>query len=93
MFYQIDKNDFLHIFSISNDNFEDLRGVLDKEPPSVVEYHLSMLELSDESVESFSLSIKDIFSYGIYNIVIDYEDNLYLEINRDYSTSDTASFW
>ena len=93
MFYQIDTNEFLHIFGLQSIDTNNLRTTLDNEPPSVVEYHLSMLELGDEPIDTFNLSIKDIFSYGIYNVVVDHEDKLYLEVNRDYSTSDTASFW
>ena len=93
MFYQINTDEFLHIFGISSIDTNDLRTTLDKEPPSVVEYHLSMFQLGDDPIDTFDLSIKDIFSYGIYNIVVDHENNLYLEVNRDYSTSDTASFW
>jgi len=93
MFYQVDKSSFLHTFRLNENDFCNLREFLDKEPPSVVEYHLSILELLDKSVEVFELSIKDILSFGIYNLIIDYEENIYLEINRDYNTSDTASFW
>jgi hypothetical protein len=91
MFTPIDKERFFHIFNINSTGY--IKDTLENEPPSVVEYHLSLLESSNEPIEGYSLHIKDLFSFGIYNVLIDHEDNIYLEVNRDYSVSDTASFW
>ncbi len=62
--------------------------------PSMVEYYLSDLSEYSEDIYLNKKDIENTLSLGDYNLYIDYNDNIYLELdNNQTSVYETASFW
>ena len=62
--------------------------------PSMVEYYLSDLSEYSEDIYLNKKDIENTLSLGDYNLYIDYNDNIYLELdNNQISVYETASFW
>ena len=88
----LDKISLYNTFGV--DNFNSIEEAINKMAPSMVEYYLS--DLSEYS-EDIYLNKKDIeisLCIGDYNLYIDYNDNIYLEVDSNqYLNNETASFW
>ena len=91
MFVNIDKNIILNIFGV--DTFYGLEKVLDNMSPSLVEYHLSIFLDSDNSSYFDKKNIETTFNIGDYNLHIDYNDNVFIELNKTEENSQTLTFW
>ena len=91
MFVNIDKNIILNIFGV--DTFYGLEKVLDNMSPSLVEYHLSNFLDSDNSSYFDKKDIETTFNVGVYNLHIDYNKNLFIEVNEAQKDEQTLSFW
>lgn len=91
MFVNIDKNIILNIFGV--DTFYGLEKVLDSMSPSLVEYHLSNFLGSDNSSYFDKKNIETTFNIGDYNLHIDYNDNIFIELNKTEENSQTLTFW
>ncbi|MCT7530981.1 hypothetical protein [Aliarcobacter cryaerophilus] len=91
MFVNIDKNIILNIFGV--DTFYGLEKVLDNMSPSLVEYHLSNFLDSDSSSYFDKKNIETTFNIGDYNLHIDYNDNIFIELNKTEENSQTLTFW
>ncbi len=63
--------------------------------PSMVEYYLKDLcEDNDDNIYLNKRDIEHTLEIGEYSLYIDYSDNIYLELENDFSNSqETASFW
>lgn len=76
------------------DNFNSIEGAIDTMAPSMVEYYLSDLSQYSEDVYLNKRDVEKSFSIGDYNLYIDYNDNIYLELdNIEKTTHETATFW
>ena len=77
----LDKISLYNTFGV--DNFNSIEEAINKMAPSMVEYYLS--DLSEYS-EDIYLNKKDIeisLCIGDYNLYIDYNDNIYLEVDSN----------
>ena len=76
------------------DNFNSIEGAIDNMAPSMVEYHLTGLSQYSDDIYLNKRDIERSVSIGDYNLYIDYNDNIYLELdNNDINSHETASFW
>ncbi len=91
MFISVDKNIILNLFGV--DTFYGLESVLDTMSPSLVEYHLSNFLDSDNSSYFDKKNIETTFNIGDYNLHIDYNKNLFIEVNEAQKDEQTLSFW
>lgn len=86
----VNKDSLYNVFGVKT--FSLLEGAIDTMAPSLVEYYLSSLcEYADESYFN-KKDVEESVSIGEYNLYIDYDQNIYLEVN---STNDnyTQGFW
>ena len=60
--------------------------------PSLVEYHLSNFLDSDNSSYFDKKILKLLFNIGDYNLHIDYNDNIFIELNKTEENSQTLTF-
>lgn len=76
------------------DCFESLDLSINSMAPSMVEYYLSDLASSNDNVYLNKRNIQNSITVGEYSIYIDYDEEIYLEIedskNDDF---ETASLW
>ncbi|WP_121626173.1 hypothetical protein [Poseidonibacter antarcticus] len=76
------------------DNFNSIEEAINTMAPSMVEYYLSDLSEYSEDIYLNKKDIENTLSLGDYNLYIDYNDNIYLELdNNQTSVYETASFW
>ena len=76
------------------DNFNSIEGAINSMAPSMVDYYLSDLSEYSEDIYLNKKDIENTLSLGDYNLYIDYNDNIYLELdNNQISVYETASFW
>jgi len=76
------------------DNFNSIEEAINTMAPSMVEYYLSDLSEYSEDIYLNKKDIENTLSLGDYNLYIDYNDNIYLELdNNQISVYETASFW
>ena len=86
----INKDSLYNIFGVKT--FRLLEGAIDTMAPSLAEYYLSSLcEYSDESYFN-KKDVEESVSIGEYNLYIDYNENIYLEVNSDKDDY-TQGFW
>ena len=90
MITQVNKDSLYNIFGVGN--FDHLESAIDNMAPSLVEYYLS--SLCDNSDEAYfnRRDIEECVSIGDYNLYLDYNKNIYLELNSIIDDS-TQSFW
>ena len=91
MITQLNKNLLFSTFDV--EDFEMLENAIGSMAPSMVEYYLSDLGSCNDE---FYLNKKEVQSYinvGEYNIYIDYSENIYLEVNTNKETYETATLW
>ena len=91
MFIAVDKNSILNLFGV--DTFSGLESALELMSPSLVEYHLSNFLDSDNSSYFDKKNIETTFNIGDYNLHIDYNDNIFIELNKTEENSQTLTFW
>ncbi|APW65693.1 hypothetical protein LPB137_07440 [Poseidonibacter parvus] len=76
------------------DNFNSIEGAINNMAPSMVEYYLSDLSQDAEDIYLNKREIENSLFIGDYSLYIDYNDNIYLELdNIENSSYETASFW
>ncbi|WP_122893034.1 hypothetical protein [Arcobacter peruensis] len=76
------------------DNFNSIEGAINNMAPSMVEYYLSDLSQGAEDIYLNKREIENSLFIGDYSLYIDYNDNIYLELdNIENSSYETASFW
>jgi hypothetical protein len=87
--FKINKDEIKTIFKINT--FKALEEELDNMAPSMVLYHLESLISSAELVSFNRANTRAQINGLDYNIFIDYENDIYIEIFRD--EEETASFF
>ena len=91
MITQLNKS--LLFSTVDVQDFQMLENAINAMAPSMVEYYLS--DLGSFNEESY-LNKKEIQTYiniGEYNLYIDYNENIYLEIHHAQESYETASLW
>ncbi|MBU3014823.1 hypothetical protein KO488_08640 [Poseidonibacter lekithochrous] len=88
----LDKTSLYNTFGVND--FGSIELAIDNMAPSMVEYYLSDLSEYSEDAYLNKSNIENSLCIGDYNLYIDYNDNIYLELdNNQNSTYETASFW
>jgi hypothetical protein len=76
------------------DNFDSLDEIINSMAPSMVEYYLSDLSNGVEDIYLNKKNIQSTIDIGEYAIYLDYDDEIYLEIEeKDEADLETASLW
>jgi len=86
----VEKNSLFSIFNV--DTFSKLREAIELISPSMVEYYINNLSSNIENIYLNKTNIQDSFSFLDYIFYFDYEENIYLQINNNY-TEQTESLW
>ncbi|MFA7083670.1 MAG: hypothetical protein WC141_03935 [Arcobacteraceae bacterium] len=74
-------------------DFQMLETAISNMAPSMVEYYLSDLGSNSEEFYLNKKEVQDSINIGEYNIYIDYSENIYLEINTNKESYETAPLW
>ena len=91
MFIAVDKNSILNLFKV--DTFSELESVLELMSPSLVEYHL-MSFLNGGNTSYFDKKdVETSLYFGEYSLYIDYNKNIFIELNKTEENSQTLTFW
>lgn len=85
----VDKESLYNSFRVSS--FSDLVSTIDTMAPSLVEYYLSDLCQYCDNVYFNKRNINNSISIGDYVLYKDYEDDIYIEINK--TEEETQSLW
>ncbi len=86
---QISKNILFNTFRVGD--FTSLEEVINSMPPSIVEYYLDNLDQIEDNSYLNKRYIEHSLYFGNYSLYLDYNDNIYLEI--DIKDEETDSFW
>lgn len=74
-------------------DFNSLDNAINNMAPSMVEYYLSDLSNGVENIYLNKKNIQHSLNVGDFSIYLDYEDEIYLEINDEKEDSETSSLW
>lgn len=95
MITQLNKETLYSTFGV--EDFNSLSTATNEMAPSMVEYYLSDLgSMSNNDSEYIGLNkrnIENYISFGDFNIYIDYDENIYLEIESTPEEYETSSLW
>lgn len=86
----LNKNSLYSTFGV--DNFDALEVIVQSMAPSMVEYYLSDMCQADEDYLN-KRNIQQTLNFGEYSLYLDYEDNIYLEIDISVNEEETLSLW
>ncbi len=77
------------------DNFSSLEQIINSMAPSMVEYYLSDLSNNNNDAYLNKRNIQDTINIGEYFLYLDYDDEVFLEINDAISNKEfeTNSLW
>lgn len=77
------------------DSFSSLDNMVNSMAPSMVEYYLSDLSNGNDDAYLNKRNIQDTINIGEYSLYLDYDDEVYLEIDDAISNDDyeTGSLW
>ena len=92
MIFLIDKDMLYTTFSIND--FNKIEGATNSMAPSMVEYYLNdLINYAQDTYLNKSQVQCSVF-IGDYSLYIDYNDNIYLELdNEALNASEASSFW
>lgn len=90
MITQLNNESLYNSFGV--ENFTNLEGAIDNMAPSLVEYYLSDLCQYNDEVYFNKREIENSICIGSYNLYIDYNNNIYLEIDN-INDEETQSLW
>ena len=91
MILLLDKTSLYLTFGV--DDFQSLDDAINNMAPSMVEYYLSDLSNGIEDIYLNKRNIQNSLNIGDYSIYLDYEDEIYLEINDEKDDSYEKSLW
>ncbi|WP_198304484.1 hypothetical protein [Arcobacter vandammei] len=92
MVISLDKEYVYNLFG-AND-FCSLESIIDNIAPSLLDYHISDFCNNFEEILFFNKKdVENSFSYGNYNLFMDYNQNLFLEVDSTKVDDSTSSFW
>lgn len=89
----LNRNSLYSTFGV--DCFESLDSVINNMAPSMVEYYLSDLSDGNDDVYLNRRNIQHSINIGDYSIYLDYDDEVYLEIEEQNTSDDfeTGTLW
>lgn len=95
MITQLNKDTLYSTFGVND--FNSLSTATNEMAPSMVEYYLSDLSSVSNTDSEYSglnkRNIENSLSFGDFNIYIDYDENIYLEIESTPEEYETGSLW
>lgn len=93
MMLLLNKNSLYSTFGVQD--FDSLESAVGSMAPSMVEYYLSDLSNGNDDSYLNRRNIQKSLDIGEYSLYIDYDDEIYLEIDTAVSSDDfeTASLW
>ena len=91
MILLLDKTSLYLTFGV--DDFQSLDDAINNMAPSMVEYYLSDLSNGIEDIYLNKRNIQNSLNIGDYSIYLDYEDEIYLEINDEKDDTYEKSLW
>ncbi|BAK73402.1 MAG: hypothetical protein AB7S49_04200 [Arcobacter sp.] len=92
MIISVDKDSLFNLFGVNN--FYSLETTIDNMAPSLVEYHLSnFYNYNNDNVYFNKRDVEESVSIGEYNIYIDYDKNIYLEVTESNLDDNTQTLW
>lgn len=91
MILLLNKLSLYQVFGVNS--FNSLDNAINSMAPSMVEYYLSDLSSGNENIYLNKRNIQNSLNIGDFSIYLDYEDEVYLEINDEKEEFETASFW
>ena len=83
----INKDSLYNTFRV--DSFSSLNITIDNMAPSLVEYHLFDLSEQGDEIYFNKRDIENTFSVGIFNLYLDYSENIYIEYDEQDSNDTT----
>jgi hypothetical protein len=90
--YLVDNQIVLSTFS--SISFDELEQNINNIPPSMCEYYLNELIINLNSNNSFNkTNIQDSIYFNEYSIYLDYDSNIFIDINKEVDTYETSSLW
>ena len=92
MIYLVETNRLLSLFNI--DRFCDLESAIFSMAPSLCEYYLN--DITADAQEDIYLNrsnIQNTIYTDLYNIYLDYDNNIYLEALANTDQFETESLW
>lgn len=87
----LNKSSLYSVFGV--EDFTSLDEAVNSMAPSMVEYYLSDLSNGNESIYLNKRNIQNSLEIGDFSIYLDYEEEIYLEIDEDKEELETASLW
>lgn len=92
MIISIDKEHIYNLFGVTD--FISLEMAIDIMAPSLLDYHFSDFFKHGEEILFFNKrEIENSFYLGNYSLYLDYNENLFLEIDDLEVDDSTSSFW
>jgi len=92
MIFLVNKSSILNLFGV--ENFNSLKSVVDNMSPSLVEYYLASFCNNNHDIVYFNKrDIENSIFIGEYNIYLDYNENMYLEVTQLNLNNVTKSLW
>ena len=93
MILLLNKDSLFSTFGV--DSFQNLDSAINSMAPSMVDYYLSDLSNGMDDIYLNKRSIQDSINIGDFNIYLDYDDEIYLEIEDESNSLDleTGSLW
>jgi len=92
MIFFVDKSSILNLFGV--ENFNSLKSVVDSMSPSLVEYYLASFCGNNDDIVYFNKKdVENSIFIGEYNIYLDYNENMYLEVTQLNLDNVTKSLW
>lgn len=91
MITQLNKNLLFSTFDVQD--FDKLEEAISNMAPSMVEYYLSDLGSYNDEFYLNKKEVQNFINIGEYNIYIDYSENIYLEIQNNKESYETAALW
>lgn len=91
MILLLNKDSLFSTFGVNT--FQDLDLAISSMAPSMVDYYLSDLSNGVDDTYLNKKSIQDSISIGDFSIYLDYDDEVYLEIEDNLQDFETGSLW
>ncbi|AXH12323.1 hypothetical protein [Halarcobacter bivalviorum] len=91
MILLLNKDSLFSTFGVNT--FQDLDLAISSMAPSMVDYYLSDLSNGVDDTYLNKRSIQDSISIGEFSIYLDYDDEVYLEIEDNLQDFETGSLW
>lgn len=92
MIISLDKEHIYNLFGVND--FASLELAIDKIAPSLLEYHFNNFCRNSSEILFFNKrDIENSFHLGSYSLYLDYDSEIFLEVDDLKEEDSTSSFW